>query len=358
MTTKISSIVAEQLLPQKGGDSEKEHQLSEIKIAPYLNKLLERASSQPSEPLGKILASNEAREYIAKFSFFQNLAWEVVDARINNDYQRIMSFATNAISDGSGLHMNPQLSIPKHQKMTNIHRMPGGYLSDSGHQDILAGLRYLNYISLFSKNSPFDSFSDNLVPRIKEKFIQNKFAKLNPKQFIDLGCGIGHNTISLKNLYPHARVIGVDLGGAMLRYGYATARLLNQEVEFYQQNADYTEFPNQQFDLVTSFLLLHEIPKTSMKRIMSECARLLRPGGVMIHFDSGMFLDPQTPQAKVIRDIQALYNNEIFIVSPPLSTIEKMIEDSGMEPIIAKIGDENSLNNGLKRWQIVAGVKL
>ena len=85
MTTKISSIVAEQLLPQKGGDSEKEHQLSEIKIAPYLNKLLERASSQPSEPLGKILASNEAREYIAKFSFFQNLVLQTYTA-INQTY--------------------------------------------------------------------------------------------------------------------------------------------------------------------------------------------------------------------------------------------------------------------------------
>ena len=356
--TKISSVVAEELLPEKGGDSEKEHQLFQINIAPYMSKLLERASAQSSESPGTILRSPEAREYITQFSSFQNLAWELVDARINNDYQRIMTVAMNAIGDGSGLHLNPQLRIAKQQQMTNIHRMPGGYLSDRGYQDILAGLRYLNYLYLFSTGSPFDSFSDNLVPRIKDEFIQNQFPNLNPSRILDLGCGMGQNTISLKNLYPYAQVIGVDFGAAMLRCGYANAMLLKQEVEFYQQNAECTEFPNENFDLVTSFLLLHETPKTSMKRLMGECARLLPPGGVMIHFDSGMFLDPQTIEAKVIRDIQAPCNNEIFIESPPLSTIQKMIEDSGMKPVIKKIGDRNPINNNLRRWQIVAGVKL
>ena len=173
-----------------------------------------------------------------------------------------------------------------------------------------------------------------------------------------MACGIGHNTVSLKQLYPDAQVIGVDLSAGMLGYGYATARLLNQEVEFYQQNAECTDFPNEHFDLVTSFLLFHEAPNTSIKRVISECSRILRPGGIMMHFDSGVFLDPQTLEAKVIRDIQAPCNNEIFAVSPPLSTIEKMIEESGMKPIITKIGDPNPVNNDLGRWQIVAGIKL
>ena len=202
------------------------------------------------------------------------------------------------------------------------------------------------------------SFSNNLVPRVKEEFIQNQFSHFNPRRIIDLGCGIGLNTISLKNLYPKAQVVGVDLGAAMLRCGYANARLLKQEIEFYQQNADHTEFPNEHFDLVTSFFLLHEIPNTSIKRVIRESARLLRPGGIMVHFDSGLFLDPQTLKAKVMRDIQAPSNNEIFIVSPPLTKIVNIIEESGMKPIVTKIGDRNSMNNNLKRWQIVAGVKL
>lgn len=355
--TKVSSIVAKELLPQQGGDFEKERQLSEIKSATYMSKLLERAS-QATECQHTILKSTEAREFITQFIVFQDLAWEVVDARIDRDYQRIMSVAMNTIADGSGLHLNPQIEISKQDRMTNIHRMPGGYLSDRGDEDILAGLRYVNYLSLLSTGSAFDSFSDNLVPRVKDEFIENQFPNFKPRRIMDLGCGIGQNTLSLKNLYPHAQVIGVDFGAAMLRYGYANARLLNQEIEFYQQDAKYTEFPNEHFDLITSFLLLHEIPYTLMKRAIAECARLLRPGGVMVHFDSGVFLDPQTKQAKVIRDIQAPCNNEIFIVSPPLSQIQKIIEELGMKPVITKIGDRNSVNNNLGRWQIVAGIKL
>ena len=124
---KISNVVAEKLLPQKGGDSEKERQLSQIKTAPYLSKLLKRVSSQPSESLHKILKSTEAREFITQYRFFQDLLWQIVDARINNDYQRIMSVASDAISNGSGLHLNPQLRIPRQQQMTNLHRMPGGF---------------------------------------------------------------------------------------------------------------------------------------------------------------------------------------------------------------------------------------
>ena len=356
--TKTSSIIAENLLPQNGGNSEKERQLSKLKIVPYRNKLSERLSSQPSESVGRILKSVEAMEYVTQIAFLQDLVWEVVDARINNDYSRIMNVAMNAIGDGASLHLNPELRIPKQQLMTNLHGMPGGYLSDSGHQDILAGLRYLNYLYLFSTGSPFESFSDNLVPRVKDEFIENYFPSLNPKRILDLGCGIGHNAISLKNLYPNAQVTGVDLGAAMLRCGYVNAKLLNQEIEFYQQNADCTEFPDGHFDLITSFFVFHEITNTSMKRIIGECARLLRPGGVMIHFDAGIFLDPRTLKAKVFRDIQALSNNEIFIVSPPLATIEKMIEKSGMKPVVTKIGDPSVVNNNLGQWQIVAGVKL
>ena len=355
--TKTSSIIAKTLLPQNGGNSEKERHLSELKIAPYWSKLSERLSSQTSESLRKLFKTAEVKELIAKMTFFQDLAWEVVDERINNDYQRIMEVAINVIRNDSSLHLNNNLKIPKHQRMTNIHRMPGGYLSDRGPQDILAGLRYLNYLNLFSTGRPFESFSDNLVPRVKDEFIRDQFPNLKPRRILDLGCGIGHNTISLKNLYPNARVIGVDLGAAMLRCGYANARLLNQEIEFYQQNAEYTKFPNKQFDLITSFLVPHEIPKASIKKVIGECARLLSPGGVMVHFDSGMYLDPQTPKANAFREIETLYKNEIFIVSPPLSSIIKIIEESGMKPIVTKIGARNSANNNLRRWQIVAGIK-
>jgi SAM-dependent methyltransferase len=52
---------------------------------------------------------------------------------------------------------------------------------------------------------------------------------------------------------------------------------------FSQQNAEGTDFPDGHFDLIVSSFFFHEIPVWATKKVLAECHRLLRPGGLMVH---------------------------------------------------------------------------
>ena len=70
-----------------------------------------------------------------------------------------------------------------------------------------------------------------------------------------------------------------------LRYGHARAEALGVAVHFSQQNAERTDFPDGSFDLVLSHIMLHETARGALSRILGECRRLLRPGGLMLHLE-------------------------------------------------------------------------
>ena len=100
---------------------------------------------------------------------------------------------------------------------------------------------------------------------------------------LDIGCGVGHQTLPFVDAYPEAEVYGCDLGAPMLRYGHARAETLGKRVHFSQQNAEATDFDDESFDLVTSTIVLHETSARALSAIFRECRRLLRPGGMMAH---------------------------------------------------------------------------
>lgn len=71
------------------------------------------------------------------------------------------------------------------------------------------------------------------------------------------------------------------------------------------------------FYLIVSHILLHEIPGAARRRLFSECHRLLRPGGIMVHLDSALFLRPPTPVSRYFRDTEVAANAEPYLASLP-----------------------------------------
>ena len=80
-------------------------------------------------------------------------------------------------------------------------------------------------------------------------------------------------------------------------------------VHFSQQNAERTRFGDGSFDLVLSHILLHETSKTALPRILAECRRLLRPGGLMLHLEVPR---GDTPMEQFMHDWESYNNNEGF----------------------------------------------
>ena len=97
----------------------------------------------------------------------------------------------------------------------------------------------------------------------------------------ELGCGVGRLT---RALAPHFdRSVGVDISTAMI----AQARDLNTGVancEWIVNTADdLRQFANGSFDLVLSHLVLQHVPtRAAILNLLSELARILAPGGLLI----------------------------------------------------------------------------
>ncbi|WP_432133883.1 MULTISPECIES: class I SAM-dependent methyltransferase [unclassified Streptomyces] len=97
-------------------------------------------------------------------------------------------------------------------------------------------------------------------------------------RWLDVACGTGIVTRRLAAARPDTRVAGVDLAHAMART--AAARLPGAVVV---ADSRRLPFPDAAFDAVSSVWLLHLPDEAAdVHRIVSECARVLRPGGVYV----------------------------------------------------------------------------
>jgi SAM-dependent methyltransferase len=83
-------------------------------------------------------------------------------------------------------------------------------------------------------------------------------------------------------------------------------------LHFAQQNAEATDYADASFDLIVSFLLLHETSYRAVHNIFRECHRLLRPGGIMVHVDSLPYAE-LSPWDQFEPDWDTHYNQEPFM---------------------------------------------
>lgn len=215
----------------------------------------------------------------------QQAIWDSVTDTVERDHDALNEQANRIAADnpaGGSLRLNANLPIPDYVTAADIHLMPGGYVGrdSSGMRQGPLYDRGL-YLYLDGRCGPEN---DGLV-YIMHAVLERYKPGFSPKRILDLGCTIGNSTVPWKKIFPDADVVGIDVSATALRYAHARAEALGVPVTFVQANAEYTEFEDGAFDLVTSSLLLHETSAKALPRILSESRRLLAPGGIMAHFD-------------------------------------------------------------------------
>ena len=102
-----------------------------------------------------------------------------------------------------------------------------------------------------------------------------------PTDVLDIGCGFGKTTFSLKKTWPKASVHGVDLSDPCLRLGRRMATERGLEIDWRQGDMEKLPYPDASFDVATITMVLHELPRTAIAASMREAARVLRPGGTL-----------------------------------------------------------------------------
>ncbi|GLY29641.1 class I SAM-dependent methyltransferase [Kineosporia sp. NBRC 101731] len=129
------------------------------------------------------------------------------------------------------------------------------------------------------------------------------------RNIVDLGCGTGQYTVKLAEAYPRAGITGVDLSRSELLYALRRGEERGFAWRMVRGAAEDTGLEAGSFDLVTSFILLHEVPPAVTRRILAEAFRLLEPGGD-VHFSDVTPYAQRTPQQAWADDWDAEQGNE------------------------------------------------
>lgn len=110
------------------------------------------------------------------------------------------------------------------------------------------------------------------------------------EQVIDIGCGTGTTAILAKRqVGPAGAVCGIDASTQMIARAHRKASRAGVKVEFREAPAQALPFPDSQFDVAVSTLMLHHLTPAARVELAAEAYRVLRPGGrfLLIDFEKG-----------------------------------------------------------------------
>lgn len=286
----------------------------EIQVAPKLRQKLGREPKSRHEIGDEMERQPYYQTASSLLRLCQEVMWDVYGEKIDRHLPELIdkarAYAASNRKLGS-LMLDDRVVVPRYNTAVDIHIQPGGYHEEWTKDDVFAGALYDDAVWTFALGGGGGLLDVN--GRCLAEYVKDRFPVLRPKRILDLGCTIGHSTVGVVDCFPEAEVYAIDVAAACLRYAHARAEAIGRKIHFSQQNAEATTFHDGHFDLIVSANLFHETSAKAMPRILKECHRLLRPGGVMIHAD----IAPKAMMGGVYDSYQSdwftHYNAEPFI---------------------------------------------
>ena len=153
----------------------------------------------------------------------------------------------------------------------------------------------------------------------QERPLFRRYALPAEPHILDAGCGTGEISSRLAELFPGARVLGVDIIDKHLELARSRYHSLGPRLSFAHQSVYRLDAADHAFDLTVCRHVLHSIPYPD--RVLAELARVTRPGGYlhlipedygMIHFQRGT-PDPRDFWHEVPARFGAMTETDLFV---------------------------------------------
>jgi SAM-dependent methyltransferase len=172
-------------------------------------------------------------------------------------------------------------------------------------------------------------------PRLRREYHRVLQAQIpgNVSDIVDLGCSVGMSSQALQENYPEATVTGVDLSPYYLAVANYQGRERGEKILWKHAAAEETGLASGEFDLVSSFLMFHELPQLASRKIFAEARRLLRSNGYFAIMD-------MNPRSEIYRKmppyiLTLLKSTEPYLDQYFTLDIEQELIEAGFEkPVI------------------------
>lgn len=227
---------------------------------------------------------------------------------------------------------SPDIETEKYPKyyLQNFHYQTNGYLSD-----LSANLYDLQVEILF--NGTADPMRRRiLAPLING--LKKFFSDIPPYQIrvLDVACGTGRTLKFIRSALPQCELFGTDMSPAYLRKANQFLSQIPGELpQLTRANAENLPYPDNYFHGVTSVFLFHELPAPVRQRVIEECFRVTKPGGVFVICDS-MQMDDSPEFMPLMENFPVLFH-EPFYRHYTTDNLQERLEKAGFVNINTEV---------------------
>jgi ubiquinone/menaquinone biosynthesis C-methylase UbiE len=224
--------------------------------------------------------------------YIQDRLWYHVGRIVDRRRELLDEALSPGVEDLGSIELDSQIEYPGYYEECDFHRQPGGIWRDRRGAAVYAmGARIIHV----GRNDGYE---------LHHKFVADLPIE-SPRRILDVGCGFGKTTFALKQRWPAAEVVGLDLAGPCLELGRRMATDREVAIVWKQGAAEELPYDDASFDLVTVTMVYHEMPVGAIHQAMAETYRILRPGGMLAALENRIIGDP-------LRDVLGAWHSDVI----------------------------------------------